>query len=151
MQKIHVNKYVRRYGGSESRSFHAAFSESISDLKDCDENEILTESLTLETDAEKRHRLDSFYSATSVKSTYFSTGSVSSYHSVDDIDSTEIGMLLIVRALIELITFTLMSPLSCQGAENSCSSQIMYGPSSTLPALTTQLSNCWTQIQGKRE
>ncbi|XP_032684166.1 sphingosine kinase 1 isoform X1 [Odontomachus brunneus] len=114
-----------RYGGGEPKSFHTAFSESINDLKDCDENEMIAESLTLETENEKRHRLDSFYSATSAKSTYFSTGSVSSYHSVDDGDSAEIG------------------------AENICSSQIMYGPSSTLPALTTQLSNCWTQIQGE--
>lgn len=95
-------KYVRRYGGGESKSFHTAFSESINDLKDCDENEMIVESLTLETENEKRHRLDSFYSATSAKSTYFSTGSVSSYHSVDDSDSAEIGMLLIVHASIEL-------------------------------------------------
>ncbi|XP_025155147.1 sphingosine kinase 2 isoform X2 [Harpegnathos saltator] len=117
--------HAKQYGGGEPKSFHTAFSESINDLNDCVDNEIITESLTLETETEKRHRLDSFYSATSAKSTYFSTGSVSSYHSVDDNDSAEIG------------------------AENICNSQIMYGPSSTLPALTTQLSNCWTQIQGE--
>lgn len=143
-------KYARRYGGGEPKSFHTAFSESTNHLNGCDDNEIITESLTLETETEKRHRLDSFYSAKSAKSTYFSTGSVSSYHSIDDGDSAEIGMLLIVHTPIELITLVLMSPLSYQGAENICSSQIMYGPSSTLPALTTQLSNGWTQIQGKR-
>lgn len=143
-------KYARRYGGGEPKSFHAAFSESTNHLNGCDDNEIITESLTLETETEKRHRLDSFYSAKSAKSTYFSTGSVSSYHSIDDSDSAEIGMLLIVHTPIELITLVLMSPLSYQGAENICSSQIMYGPSSTLPALTTQLSNGWTQIQGRR-
>lgn len=99
--------HVHRYGEGEPRSFYTALSESINDLNDCDDNEIITESLTLETETEKRHRLDSFYSATSAKSTYFSTGSVSSYHSVDDGDSEEIGMLLIVHTPIELITLVL--------------------------------------------
>lgn len=78
---------------SESKGFYNTFGESSNDLNGCDDNDVITENLALETENEKRHRLDSFYSATSAKSTYFSTGSVSSYHSVEDNDSTEISML----------------------------------------------------------
>ncbi|XP_011630564.1 sphingosine kinase 2 [Pogonomyrmex barbatus] len=110
---------------SEPKNFYNTFGESSNDLNGCDDNDVITENLALETQDERRQRLDSFYSATSAKSTYFSTGSASSYHSMDDDDSTEIG------------------------TENICNNQVMYGPSSTLPALTTQLSNCWTTIQGE--
>ncbi|XP_077267256.1 sphingosine kinase 2 [Temnothorax americanus] len=110
---------------SEPKGFYNTFGESSHDLNGCDDNDVITENLNLETENERRHRLDSFYSATSAKSTYFSTGSVSSYHSMEDNDSTEIG------------------------PENICNNQVMYGPSSTLPALTTQLSNCWTTVQGE--
>ncbi|XP_011868908.1 PREDICTED: sphingosine kinase 1-like isoform X2 [Vollenhovia emeryi] len=108
---------------SVPKGFYNTFGESSNELNGCDDNDVITENLALETENERRHRLDSFYSATSVKSTYFSTGSASSYHSVEDDDSAEI--------------------------ENICNNQVMYGPSSTLPALTTQLSNCWTTVQGE--
>ncbi|CAK9818794.1 Sphingosine kinase 2 [Anthophora plagiata] len=113
---------------SESKSFHDALDGDPAILDASfdgfDDNEIISESLTLETDAEKRQRLDSFYSATSARSTYFSTGSISSYHSVEDPDNEEVD------------------------AENN-SSQVMYGPSSRLPALTSEVSSSWTQIQGE--
>lgn len=76
------------------KDFYNTFGESSNDLNGCDDNDVITENLDLETENERRHRLDSFYSATSAKSTYFSTGSASSYHSMEDDDSTEIGMLL---------------------------------------------------------
>lgn len=114
---------------SESKSFHDAL-DGDSTILDasfdgCKDNEIISESITLETEVEKRHRLDSFYSATSARSTYFSTGSISSYHSVDDPDGERID------------------------TEHNGSTQIMYGPSSMLPALTAELSSSWTQIQGE--
>ncbi|EZA53682.1 hypothetical protein DMN91_007771 [Ooceraea biroi] len=109
---------------SESKSFHDPLDESSNDLNGCDDFDVIPDNLALETETERRHRLDSFYSATSAKSTYFSAGSVSSYHSIDD-DSADIG------------------------TENINNSQIMYGPSSTLPALTTQPSNSWTTVQGE--
>ncbi|KOC70276.1 Sphingosine kinase 2 [Habropoda laboriosa] len=113
---------------SESKSFHDALDGDPAILDASfdgfDDNEIISESITLETDAERRQRLDSFYSATSARSTYFSTGSISSYHSVEDPDNMEID------------------------AENN-SSQVMYGPSSRLPALTSEVSSSWTQIQGE--
>lgn len=52
----------------------------------------MTESLALETEMQGRNRLDSFYSATSRKSTYFSTGSMSSYHSMDDNEDSAQGV-----------------------------------------------------------
>ena len=53
------------------------------------ESELMTDALALETEEPIRDRLDSFYSATSKKSTYFSTGSVSSYHSFEDFNKSE--------------------------------------------------------------
>lgn len=97
-------KYVYRYCGVESKSFHTALGESSNDLNNYNDNEIITEKLELETETERRHRLDSFYSATSARSTYFSTGSISSYHSIDDSDSAEIGMFLIKHTSIKLMT-----------------------------------------------
>ncbi|XP_076394116.1 sphingosine kinase 2 isoform X2 [Megachile rotundata] len=113
---------------SESKSFHDALDGNTSILNDSfegyDDNEIISESLTLETETERRQRLDSFYSTTSAKSTYFSTGSVSSYHSIDEPDNGEVDV------------------------ENN-SNQVMYGPSSRLPALISEVSSSWTQIQGE--
>ncbi|XP_076619564.1 sphingosine kinase 2 isoform X2 [Colletes latitarsis] len=113
---------------SESKSFHDALDGDAAILDasfdGCEDSEIISESITLETETERRHRLDSFYSATSARSTYYSTGSISSYHSVDEPDNGEVD------------------------AENNVN-QIMYGPSSRLPALTTDLSSSWTQIQGE--
>lgn len=112
---------------SESKSFHDAIDgdPAIFDgsFDSCDDNEIISDNITLETEAERRQRLDSFYSATSAKSTYFSTGSISSYHSIDDPNNEDID------------------------PENN--SQVMYGPSSRLPALTSEVSNSWTQIEGE--
>lgn len=84
---------------SESKSFHDALDGDPTldgSFDSYDDNEIINESITLETEAERRQRLDSFYSATSVKSTYFSTGSISSYHSMDEANNDEIGKLLIL-------------------------------------------------------
>jgi len=75
---------------SEPKDFYNTFGESSNN--GYDDNDMITENLALETENERRHRLDSFYSATSAKSTYFSTGSASSYHSMEDDNSTEIGM-----------------------------------------------------------
>lgn len=139
----------------EPRSFYNCLGESSNDLDGCDDNEVITENLSLETETEKRRRLDSFYSATSAKSTYFSTGSASSYHSINDDDSAEISKLLIeTQVYIRLLTFSIRinKSIMClfrSGSENICNNQVMYGPSSTLPALTSQLSNCWTTVQGK--
>ncbi|KAG6804329.1 sphingosine kinase 2 isoform X1 [Apis mellifera caucasica] len=113
---------------SESKSFHdtldgdPAILDGSSDIYD--DNEIISENITLETEIERRQRLDSFYSATSAKSTYFSTGSISSYHSVDEPDNENIDT-------------------------KDSNSQVMYGPSSRLPALTSEVSSSWTQIQGE--
>ncbi|XP_033196767.2 sphingosine kinase 2 isoform X2 [Bombus vancouverensis nearcticus] len=120
--------YAKQYSKiSESKSFHDAIDgdPAIFDgsFDSCDDNEIISDNITLETEAERRQRLDSFYSATSAKSTYFSTGSISSYHSIDDPNNEDID------------------------PENS--SQVMYGPSSRLPALTSEVSNSWTQIEGE--
>ncbi|XP_076236821.1 sphingosine kinase 2 isoform X2 [Calliopsis andreniformis] len=113
---------------SESKSFHDALDGDATILDGSmdgyEDNEIISESITLETEAERRHRLDSFYSATSARSTYFSTGSISSYHSVEEPDNEEID------------------------AENNIN-QAMYGPSSRLPALTSELSSSWTQVEGE--
>lgn len=88
----------------EPKGFYNTFGESSNDFNDCDDNDVITENLALETETEKRQRLDSFYSARSVKTTYFSTGSVSSYHSIEDDDNnTEIGMLLKLNISIEFI------------------------------------------------
>lgn len=61
-----------------------------------EDNEIISDSLTLETEAEIRQRLDSFYSANSARSTYFSTASISSYHSIDEPDNGDVGKFLIL-------------------------------------------------------
>ncbi|XP_043274590.1 sphingosine kinase 2-like [Venturia canescens] len=114
-------------GIRESKSYQDALETASQDvdigLHNSDSNEIITESLALETETQSRSRLDSFYSATSRKSTYFSTGSVSSYHSMDDNEG------------------------SSQDGDNG--SRVMYGPPSSLPALTTELPNGWTQVQGE--
>ncbi|KAM0736466.1 Sphingosine kinase 2 [Formica fusca] len=108
----------------ESKSYYDAFGESSNELNG--DNDVITENLALETQIDRRNRLGSFYSAISAKSTYFSTGSAnSSYHSIGENDSTEID------------------------TENICKNQVMYGPPSTLPALTTQLSDSWTMVQGE--
>lgn len=87
---------------SESKSFHDALDGDPAILDGSfdgyDDNEIISENITLETEAERRQRLDSFYSATSAKSTYFSTGSISSYHSIEDPNNGDIGKLLIHNA-----------------------------------------------------
>ncbi|XP_066590910.1 sphingosine kinase 1-like [Prorops nasuta] len=112
-----------------SKSFYDSFDNErngmVSRFNCCDSTQIITDDLRLETEPEIRPRLDSFYSATSRKSTYFSTGSMSSYHSMEDASTTEIGG--------DCIT----------------NSRVMYGPSSNLPALTAQLPSSWTQIQGE--
>ena len=94
--KIFIFLTLFRYSKiSESKSFHdtldgdPAILDGSSDIYD--DNEIISENITLETEIERRQRLDSFYSATSAKSTYFSTGSISSYHSVDEPDNENIG------------------------------------------------------------
>lgn len=86
-----------RFGGiRESKSYHDALDGNTNGLNDvlnnCNESEILSDTIELETETQTRHRLDSFYSATSVKSTYFSTGSISSYHSMDDLEILGKGM-----------------------------------------------------------
>ncbi|KAK1135772.1 hypothetical protein K0M31_000346 [Melipona bicolor] len=112
---------------SESKSFHDALDgdPAIFDgsCDSYDDNEIISENITLETEAERRQRLDSFYSATSAKSTYFSTGSISSYHSIEDPNNGDVD------------------------PENN--SEVMYGPSSRLPALTSEVPSSWTQIEGE--
>lgn len=64
------------------------------DTFDADENESMTDAIELETEHSGRRRLDSFYSATSKKSTYFSTGSTSSYHSIEDLEKLDEGIYL---------------------------------------------------------
>ncbi|XP_015108405.1 sphingosine kinase 2 isoform X2 [Diachasma alloeum] len=117
----------RYCGVRESKSYHDVLDSVTGDLDDMylDENEVITDNLALETETQARTRLDSFYSATSRKSTYFSTGSASSYHSMEDNEN------------------------STPDEDNESGSRVMYGPSSSLPALTAQLSNSWTQIQGE--
>jgi len=93
--------YYRYCDESEPRSFYNCLGESSNNLNGCDDNDMITENLALETETEKRRRLDSFYSATSAKSTYFSTGSASSYHSInDDDDNAEIGTLIETRMYV---------------------------------------------------
>lgn len=58
-----------------------------------DDDEINGENIALETGFEGRRRLDSFYSATSRKSAYFSTGSTSSYRSMENSDNSQKGLL----------------------------------------------------------
>lgn len=96
--------YFRYSRISESKSFHDALDGDAAILDGSfdsyDDNEIISENITLETEAERRQRLDSFYSATSAKSTYFSTGSISSYHSIEDPNNGDVGKLLIISTLI---------------------------------------------------
>ncbi|XP_044586474.1 sphingosine kinase 2-like isoform X1 [Cotesia glomerata] len=117
-------------GVKESKSYHDVLDSVTSDLGDIylddDNNEIVGENLSLETEVQTRTRLDSFYSATSRKSTYYSTGSASSYHSMED-----------------------SSSLTPDGEENTVNNRCVYGPSSSLPALTAQLPSGWTQIKGE--
>ena len=87
---------IHRVGGMrESKSYHDALDSKTNGLGDmlnnCNESEVLTDTLELETETQSRHRLDSFYSATSVKSTYFSTGSISSYQSMNEIEKAGKG------------------------------------------------------------
>lgn len=86
--------FLRYCGVRESKSYHDVLDSVGSDLGDMylDENEVITENLALETDTQTRTRLDSFYSTTSRKSTYFSTGSASSYHSMEDNDNLTAGI-----------------------------------------------------------
>ncbi|CAG5088845.1 Similar to Sphk2: Sphingosine kinase 2 (Mus musculus) [Cotesia congregata] len=62
-------------GVKESKSYHDVLDSVTSDLGDMylddDNNEIVGENLSLETEVQTRTRLDSFYSATSRKSTYY--------------------------------------------------------------------------------
>lgn len=133
VKMMHSRSYgdeLDRYGSIvESKSFHDTCDDSTNELNlplnGYREDDVIMENITLETEVEGRQRLDSFYSATSAKSTYFSTSSVSSYHSIDDTD------------------------LKGPDIENITSSPIMYGPSSTIPALTAQLPNSWVQDQGE--
>jgi len=87
---------------SESKSFHDPLDESSNDLNGCGDYDMIPDSLALETETERRHRLDSFYSATSIKSTYFSASSVSSYHSIDDDNSADIGTLLTGKEIYDV-------------------------------------------------
>ncbi|KAG7189699.1 hypothetical protein KM043_017367 [Ampulex compressa] len=116
-----------RYGSfAESKSFHDAFEDSNilgMSINDCDTGDLSGDGITLETDVQRRQRLDSFYSATSARSTYFSTGSISSYHSMDESNSVQI--------------------------ECGDSNPVMYGPPSVLPALTAELPSSWVQIEGE--
>ncbi|XP_046747091.1 sphingosine kinase 1-like isoform X1 [Diprion similis] len=113
----------------ESRSYHDAIDgdqmadtqERINGL-DANVDEVMTESLALETENHRR-RLDSFYSVTSKKSTYYSTGGLSSYQSFSESQSAELG-------------------------RGESENRIMYGPASTLPALTAALPPTWTQVEG---
>ncbi|XP_058791106.1 sphingosine kinase 2-like isoform X2 [Phymastichus coffea] len=123
----------------ESRSFDGMFDvdERAFEVKDeCDYAElqdkgrgVVTETLALETSGNEaattglRRRCDSFYSARSRKSAYFSTGSgsiSSTYHSVEDLNDSNLE-----------------------------SSNITYGPPSSLPALTTKVPSSWTRIEGE--
>ncbi|XP_034943663.1 sphingosine kinase 1-like [Chelonus insularis] len=112
----------------ESKSYQDVLDSVTSDLEDMymDESDLIEEKLSLETEVQSRTRLDSFYSATSKKSAYFSTGSASSYHSVEENEST---------------------------AENdeipTSNNRVVYGPSSSLPALTAQLPSTWIQVKGE--
>lgn len=121
-----------RFGGiRESKSYHDALDGGANGLGDvlnnCNENEILSDTIELETETQTqtRHRLDSFYSANSVKSTYFSTGSISSYHSMDDLEILE------------------------KEGENATNENVTYGPASSLPALTAPVPNSWIQVHGE--
>ncbi|XP_057331534.1 sphingosine kinase 2-like isoform X1 [Microplitis mediator] len=117
-------------GVKESKSYHNVLDSVTSDIGDIyldDNNDVVGENLSLETEIQSRTRLDSFYSATSRKSTYYSTGSASSYHSMEDSGS-----------------------LTPDGEDpDTVYNRIMYGPSSSLPALTAQLPNDWIQIKGE--
>ncbi|XP_012283324.1 sphingosine kinase 2 [Orussus abietinus] len=120
-----------RYSGAcELKSYHNTLDRetngSYDEFHDFDnDDEVITDSLALETETQSRHRLDSFYSATSKKSAYYSTASISSYHSIEDSEGIR------------------------QGTDGQNSNRVVYGPSSTLPALTAQLPNTWTQVQGE--
>ena len=84
----------------ESKSYHDALDGGVNGLSDilnnCNEGDVLPDTLELETEIQSRHRLDSFYSANSVKSSYFSTGSISSYHSTEDLEKIGKGLYSIV-------------------------------------------------------
>ncbi|XP_026474605.1 sphingosine kinase 2-like [Ctenocephalides felis] len=76
---------------------------------------------------EGRQRLDSWYSTTSRRSTYYSAAGVSSYHSVDGDtlcgDNSTIG-----------------------GSEGSV---MMHGPASRIPALTAKVPDEWVTLKGE--
>lgn len=77
----------------ESRSFHDTLDGDQDRFNGlgAGDNEVITESLALETETQIRRRLDSFYSATSRRSTYYSAGAVSSYQSFNDSQGTDLG------------------------------------------------------------
>ncbi|XP_012259129.2 sphingosine kinase 1-like [Athalia rosae] len=117
---------------SESRSFHDAIDNDqlstgqrkLSGIGGSEED-VIMDNMALETENPSRRRLDSFYSATSRRSTYYSAGGVSSYQSLNDSQGTDLGR------------------------GNPGETRIMYGPASTLPALTAALPSSWTQIEGE--
>ncbi|KAK0082605.1 hypothetical protein PV325_010108 [Microctonus aethiopoides] len=128
--KSYGDNLDRYCGVREAKSYHDVLNSITNDLSDnylFDEGEVIGENISLETEIQTRTRLDSFYSTTSKKSTYFSTGSNSTYHSLDENDSI------------------VQDDDGCTGDGN----KIMYGPSSTIPALTTQVPSNWTQIKGE--
>ncbi|XP_031787619.1 sphingosine kinase 2 isoform X2 [Nasonia vitripennis] len=128
----------------ESKSYDGVFDDVEDELHDVAEDEVdfggvITDALTLETETVSpssatpnttftgRRRCDSFYSAKSRKSAYFSTGSgsiSSTYHSVEDVNN----------------------PNNVDGDGRS---KIIYGPPSSLPALTTKVPSSWTKIEGE--
>lgn len=81
----------------------------------------LPSEVTLETQANGRQRLDSWYSAASRRSAYFSTNG-SSYQSTAD---------------------------STLGGDSTGDKPRMYGPASQLPCLTTSLPSNWVRLDGR--
>ncbi|KAL7301210.1 hypothetical protein TKK_0006177 [Trichogramma kaykai] len=133
----------------ESRSYDNGFAETggtIHEAYDEDDyfdevdgldEQFMNDSLKLETESSEitsmRQRSDSFYSAISRKSTYFSTATdsmSSTYHSIQDLNITQ-------------------DQIDSGSSNGSCSSKVMYGPSSNLPALTAPVPSDWTKIEGE--
>lgn len=83
--------FLRCFSIRESKSCHNVHDPETnnSDEIHVDEDEVIGANIALETGFEGRRRLDSFYSATSKKSAYYSTGSTSSYQSVEKSDSSQ--------------------------------------------------------------
>ncbi|KAJ8683243.1 hypothetical protein QAD02_019035 [Eretmocerus hayati] len=133
-------------GNMKTTTVKTEYGNEVDDFEIEDEPIIMNDVLTLETESSPngvinnggidsvdgcgfgigRRRCDSFFSAKSRKSTYFSTGSgsiSSTYHSVNENGDPNCNM---------------------NGKDT-----IVYGPPPTLPALTTKVPSSWVKVEGE--